>query len=161
MRTDILGRKEEILSWIEQNKTKAFMCRQLKCKQSTLNSYLVKMGIEYAGNQAGIGLLKSGSHYKSAEEYAVGSYVKSSILKDKLIRDGKKENKCELCGISSWFGVEIVLELHHKNGDHYDNDLDNLQILCPNCHAIQSSHESSRHIYNQNADMVELADTHL
>lgn len=155
MRTDILDRKADILVWIQQNRTKAFICRQLQCKQSTLNSYLNKMGIDYAGNQGGIGLNKQYSHYKTAEEYAVSSYVKSSKLKDKLVREGKKENKCEICGISSWLGVEIVLELHHKNGNHYDNDLDNLQILCPNCHAVQKSHEDSRQIYNRNAGMAE------
>ena len=155
MRKDILERKEDIIAWIGQGKTKAFICRQLQCKQCTLNIYLDKMGIVYAGNQAGIGLSKKYPHYKTAEEYANNSYVKSSKLKDKLIREGKKENRCEICGISSWRGVGIVLELHHKNGNHYDNAMDNLQVLCPNCHAIQKSHEKSRQIYNKNAGMLE------
>lgn len=150
IRTDILERKTEILNWINEKKTKAFISRQLQCKQSTLNSYLAQMGISYAGNQGGIGLNKQYSHYKTAEEYAVCSYVKSSKLKDKLIREGKRDNKCEICGISSWLGHEIVLELHHKNGNHYDNSLSNLQILCPNCHAVQKSHDNSRRIYNKN-----------
>ena len=42
-RTDILERKEEILKWIEQNQSKAYICRQLKCKPETLNSYLGKI----------------------------------------------------------------------------------------------------------------------
>ena len=149
MRTDIFEHKEEILGWIEQKQPKAFMCKQLKCKQSTLNSYLEKMGINYVGNQGGIGLNKSCSNYKTAEEYINGSCVQSKKLKNKLIRDGFKENKCEICGISTWLGTQIVLELHHKNGDHYDNDFDNLQILCPNCHSIQESHKKSRSIYNK------------
>ena len=45
MRKDILARKNEILKWIEQNESKAFMCRQLACKPETLNAYLKKMGI--------------------------------------------------------------------------------------------------------------------
>lgn len=36
-----------------------------------------------------------------------------------------------------WQGLKLPLELHHINGNHYDNRLENLQILCPNCHAIQ------------------------
>lgn len=150
MRNDILEHKDEIIEWISQNKSKAFICRQLQCKQSTLNLYLEKMNIDYAGNQSGIGINKTYTNYKTAEEYASGSCVKSSKLKDKLIREGFKENKCEICGISTWLGVNIVLELHHKNGNHYDNDLNNLQILCPNCHSIQESHEKSRSIYNKN-----------
>lgn len=107
------------------------------------------MGIDYAGNQSGKGI-KTDPKYKSAEEYAQGSSVKSSLLKEKMIRDGLKENKCELCGLSEWMDVKLTLELHHKNGDHYDNDLSNLQILCPNCHSIQEAHKKSRMIYNHN-----------
>lgn len=147
MRTDILNRKDDILDWIKHNQPKAFMCKELKCKQSTLNNYLIKMGIEYAGNQSRKGI-KSDPKYKSAVEYAKGSCVKSKTLKEKLIRDGLKEDVCEHCGISEWFDTKLTLELHHKNGDHYDNDLNNLTILCPNCHSIQDSHKKSRSIYN-------------
>jgi Zn finger protein HypA/HybF involved in hydrogenase expression len=74
----------------------------------------------------------------SALEYlASGSIIKSHTLKLKLFKDGLKERRCELCGISQWQGVDLPLELHHKDGDHYNNDLDNLIVLCPNCHSIQ------------------------
>jgi len=47
-----------------------------------------------------------------------------------------KEDKCEICGCTNeWQNKPITLELHHINGDHYDNRLENLQILCPNCHS--------------------------
>lgn len=52
----------------------------------------------------------------------------------RLIEEGIKENKCECCGLSEWMGRPIPLELHHKDFDHYNNTLDNLQILCSNCH---------------------------
>ena len=58
-------------------------------------------------------------------------------MKQKLIRDGIKEAKCEICGLANWMGQPIPLELHHKDGNHYNNDFDNLAILCPNCHAQQ------------------------
>lgn len=57
---------------------------------------------------------------------------RSDSLKKRLIKNGIKENKCELCGLS---GEEIILELHHKDGNHYNNEIENLQILCPNCHS--------------------------
>ena len=138
MRTDILEQKERILQWIAEEKTKAYMCKQLHCKPETLNSYMKKMGIEYAGQQAKKGQYKGGKVYKTAEEYITsGSIIKSHTLKLKLLRDGVKEPKCELCGVSQWQGVELPLELHHKDGDHYNNELSNLMILCPNCHSIQ------------------------
>lgn len=141
-RTDILERKDEILEWISQNQSKAFMCRELKCKPETLNSYLKIMNIEYVGNQGGKGI-KTSNDYKTAKEYIQGTCVKSHILKQKLIRDGIKENKCEICGVSIWQGIQLPLELHHKNGNHFDNSIDNLQILCPNCHSIQEGNSGA------------------
>lgn len=41
----------------------------------------------------------------------------------------------ERCGISEWNGVPAPLQLDHVNGDRRDNRLENLRILCPNCHA--------------------------
>lgn len=43
--------------------------------------------------------------------------------------------KCENCNLSMWQGQEIPLQVHHIDGNHYNNVLDNLQLLCPNCHA--------------------------
>ena len=63
--------------------------------------------------------------------------ITSGKLRIKLLTEGLKENKCEICGVSIWQGVQLPLELHHKDGDHFNNDFDNLQILCPNCHSIQ------------------------
>lgn len=59
---------------------------------------------------------------------------KSDTLKKRLINAGIKECKCEVCGYNE------NLELHHINGDHYDNRLENLQILCPNHHAKTSNY---------------------
>lgn len=53
----------------------------------------------------------------------------NNSLKKKLFRLGIKEEKCEVCGYTD------NLELHHINGDNCDNRIENLQILCPNCHA--------------------------
>lgn len=142
MRTDILERKEEILEWISEKQSKAFICQQLKCKADTLQSYLKKMGIQYDGNRGGKGHKTSNSR-KTAIEYAQSTCVHSHILKLKLIEDGIKEHRCERCGCSEWQGQPIPLELHHKNGNHYDNSLDNLEILCPNCHALESNNSGA------------------
>lgn len=135
-RLDILERKEDILKWIQQGKSKNYICEQLLCKTETLNSYLQKLGIEYKGitSQKGI---KKNTNYKTAQEYIQSSYVKSHRLLEKLIRDGIKQDKCEICGVTYWQGIHLPLELHHKDCNHFNNDFDNLQILCPNCHSIQ------------------------
>ena len=137
-RTDILDRKEEIIQWIKEEQPKSYMCQQLRCKQSTLNSYLEKMNIDYKGQQAKKGQYKGGNEYKPASYYLDNNIpIQSYKLKIKLFRDGIKEEKCEFCGVSTWFGIKLPLEIHHVDGDHNNNSLDNLRILCPNCHSIQ------------------------
>ena len=64
-----------------------------------------------------------------------GVYHNATKLKNRLFNEGVKEYKCEKCGISEWNGKHITLEIHHINGNHNDNRLENLQILCPNCHS--------------------------
>lgn len=69
------------------------------------------------------------------------SDVQSYKLKKRLYESGLKLPRCEMC---NWAEVsvdgKIPLELDHINGDHNDNRLDNLRILCPNCHSLQPTH---------------------
>lgn len=52
----------------------------------------------------------------------------------RLLRAGKKL-KCEICNIENWQGKPLKLQIHHIDGNRNNNDLENLQILCPNCHS--------------------------
>jgi len=62
-------------------------------------------------------------------------------LKKRLFLSKLKEPRCELCGwAESSPDGRIPVELDHINGDRYDNRLENLRILCPNCHSLQSTH---------------------
>lgn len=56
-------------------------------------------------------------------------------VKSRLLRAGLLEERCSTCGITQWRGAPLALELHHVNGDGRDNRLENLTILCPNCHS--------------------------
>jgi Zn finger protein HypA/HybF involved in hydrogenase expression len=56
-------------------------------------------------------------------------------LKGRLFRLGLKQNRCERCGLEEWRGEPLSMALHHVNGDGRDNRLENLELLCPNCHS--------------------------
>ena len=147
-RNDILERKQEILQWIEENQSKAFICRQLQCKPETLNSYLITMNIEYEGNQGGKGI-KTASNYIPAEEYIKKDCVKSHILKLKLLKEEIKPHRCEKCGLTEWLNEPIPLELHHKDGNHFNNEFDNLVLLCPTCHAKENTNSGKNSYYKK------------
>ncbi len=115
------------------------MCRELNCKPDTLSAYLQRWGIVYAGKKSEKG--RPSARKKSAHEYLFdGSLVKTHTLKLKLLEEGVKEHVCERCRNRTWLNGPIPLELHHENGDSHDNRLGNLQLLCPNCHALTDNH---------------------
>lgn len=72
-----------------------------------------------------------------------------SHLKLRLFDAGLKENRCERCGLSEWLGEPLTMALHHRNGRGKDNRLENLQILCPNCHA-QTGNYGGKGVARQN-----------
>jgi hypothetical protein len=68
-------------------------------------------------------------------------WISSYHLKGRLFRARLKEPKCERCGwAESAPDGRVPVELDHINGDRNDNRLENLRILCPNCHSLQSTH---------------------
>lgn len=62
-------------------------------------------------------------------------YNNSHSLKQRLIKENLLKNECYICGNNGiWLGKPISLDIDHINGNHTDNHLENLRILCPNCH---------------------------
>jgi hypothetical protein len=69
------------------------------------------------------------------------SYFQSFKLKKRLFAAKMKPEHCEMCGWSKRSGDgRLPLELDHINGDSNDNRLENLRVLCPNCHSLQPTH---------------------
>lgn len=136
--------KENLEFAIKESESWADVCRKMGVKPSTgAQTYLTKRAKNF---EIDISHFKGQAHRKgktfkkkNAIDYCFkGSKEPSDRLKKKLIRDGIKESKCEKCGIQKWYDEDLHLELDHKDSDHYNNELSNLQILCPNCHAVET-----------------------
>jgi hypothetical protein len=56
-------------------------------------------------------------------------------LKARLLASGLKDDVCERCGVRSWEGRPLSMQVHHRNGEPTDNRIENLELLCPNCHS--------------------------
>jgi hypothetical protein len=62
--------------------------------------------------------------------------IQSHKLRLRLIKENILPPYCNSCKLTEWLGKPIPLELEHKDGNHDNNSLNNLELLCPNCHAF-------------------------
>jgi hypothetical protein len=75
------------------------------------------------------------------EEYLSNNHkISSHALRLRLIKEEFFEHKCYMCNNTEWNNYPIPLELEHKDGNHSNNNLCNLTLLCPNCHAQTSTY---------------------
>jgi len=110
-----------------------------------VKKYLQEDGLDYShlrGRSWEKGKTRPFRPILSLEEILVnGSFYQSFKLKKRLFEAGLKEKRCEMCGwAKSTPEGYLPLELDHINGVHTDNRLENLRVLCPNCHSLQPTH---------------------
>lgn len=78
---------------------------------------------------------------RSVDQYLDNSYpINSFRLKNRLIEEGILQPICSSCNLTRWLTNLIPLELDHIDGDPVNNELTNLRLLCPNCHALTSTY---------------------
>ena len=81
-----------------------------------------------------------GKKYKLEDILVIDFNYSSHKLRNRLLKEGYKIHICEQCNNTTWNDKQIPLELHHINGIHNDNRIENLQLLCANCHAQTTSY---------------------
>jgi len=91
----------------------------------------------YDPNQSGKGINKKGAIKFELCEILDGKHphFQTFKLKNRLLKSGIIENRCVICGITEWNDKAINMELDHIDGDRTNHRLDNLRMLCPNCHS--------------------------
>lgn len=96
------------------------------------------------------GLIGLGKPIHSLDKILVeNSTYQSHKLKNRLFNEATKKAECELCGWAKMsIDGRIPLELDHINGDRHDNRIENLRILCPNCHSLQPTHRGRNKFRN-------------
>ena len=110
-----------------------------------IKKYIKEFGFSidhFTGKAWNKGMKGIGVDHLSLEQILVrGSSFQSFKLKKRLFKAGLKSKQCEQCG---WKKISpdgrLPLELDHMNGDRHDNRLENLRVLCPNCHSLQPTH---------------------
>ena len=94
----------------------------------------------------GQGHLKNRTHdwsrKKTLEEILVvdSDYLNRNQIKKRLLANGSLTYECDSCGIADWQGQPLSLHLDHINGVNNDHRLENLRLLCPNCHSQTSTY---------------------
>lgn len=107
----------------------------------TFIKYAKLLGL-YNPNQSGKGLSKNKPYSIKTEDILNGLQPQFQTFKllKRLFKENIKERKCELCKISKWNNKDAPLELDHIDGNPYNHTLNNLRVLCPNCHAQTSTY---------------------
>ena len=102
----------------------------------TFRKYAIKLNL-YRPNQSGKGIPKSMPSIPLID-ILEGKYpgYRTSKLAKRLLKEKIKEHKCENCKKRTWMGGPIPLELDHIDGNPYNHVFTNLQLICPNCHAL-------------------------
>jgi hypothetical protein len=112
---------------------------KLGIKYETFRVHAKRLGVFFT-NQSGKGnkkCRKNGSGKFSLTEILEGKHptYQSNKLRMRLFSENIKEEKCEICGIKEWLNKKISLEVDHIDGNRYNHKIDNLRIICPNCHS--------------------------
>ena len=129
--------KELVISASIETKSSTEAAAMLDIKYDTYKRYAIKYGC-FTPNPSGKGLSKDASSRSiPLEEILQGKHpqYQSNKLRQRLLKDGYFEHCCASCNNIEWLGKPIPLELEHKDGNSSNHILENLSLLCPNCHA--------------------------
>ena len=112
---------------------------------NTFKKYAIKFNC-YVTNQSGKGTNKVVPPKVNLQEILEGKHPQFQTykLKNRLLKEGVLENKCSVCEITEWNHKKINMELDHIDGDRTNHNIENLRMLCPNCHSQTDTYCSKK-----------------
>lgn len=141
--------KEELSDAVQKSVSYAETLRRLGIPTRGNNAETLKHKIEQWGIDTShfTGHSKVNNKSKRKLEDYLNNIVsiQSSKLYNILIKEGIKREKCEFCGISNiWNGKLLRMQLHHIDGNSKNNNLENIKVVCPNCHSQTTNYKNKK-----------------
>lgn len=134
--------ESKFINICENSKSMREASIKLNLPFTTFRRYAKKLGV-YKTNQSGKGLKKAKPKIPLVEIFE-GKHptYKTCHLHKRMVQEGFKEEKCEVCGLTEWLGKSLSFDLHHIDGNNKNHSLENLQMICPNCHSQTSTYRA-------------------
>ena len=134
---------DEFISVSENSLTMSDAARTLGLHFNTFKKYAIKFNCWHP-NPGGKGSKKNSVNKNAIDinEILCGLHptYQTYKLSRRLLKENIKEHRCEICGRTHWNNKPIPLELHHIDGNRFNHKLDNILLVCPNCHAQTSTY---------------------
>jgi len=130
---------QEIIEVSKNSNSASQAAQRLGIQYGTYRVHALRLGV-FKTNQSGKGnskTRKDGLGKIPITDIFEGKNpeYQSNKLRHRLFKEGYKEEKCEVCGVQEWNGKELSFQLEHIDGNRHNHSLDNLMIICPNCHS--------------------------
>lgn len=124
---------------------------------SQVKQRMISLGLDFSDFR-GKDLSKFSKKNKVSNEllFTEKSKHTRAVIRKRIISEKLLPYKCSICGISDWNGKRLSLELDHVNGINYDNRLENLRFLCPNCHSLTGTYGSKNSLIRDSK--IEISD---
>jgi hypothetical protein len=121
---------QQIIEIFKSNKTLHKCAAELNMTNVTLWRRAKKLGLKWSEkkisfNRVPLWEILEGMH----------PHFQTFKLKNKLLAEGIFENRCDICGLDEWNGKPLNSQLDHIDGDSHNHKLENLRMICPNCHS--------------------------